>query len=164
MTNESMINTEPLIPGFESIPGKELPAEDASVKELPDGAIVSKAIPAHGITANQVQFGSTLIEIKPTKMKYQRMRTAAFYTVIENYPLSEILAIDKGYFDNDRDGDKCVYDWLVAVTDDPELVRREYDNIDTGTIEQMLKIFLRVNAINEKREALKKQTEEKGVR
>lgn len=145
-------------------PSKPLPDGSIEIKEAPVGEAPEKEVPQDGNLLNKVQFGDTLIEIKPTKMKYQRNRMAAFYTVLETYPLSEILAIRQGYFDEERDGDKCVYDWLVAVTDDPELVRREYDNITTETVEQMLKIFLRVNAIDEKREALKKQIAERGVK
>lgn len=140
---------------LEVLEDKELPIEEQ--REIPP-------IPKDGIPSNIVMFGSREIEIKPTKMKYQRNRSAAFYTIIENYPMAEIAAIGKGYFDEERDGDKCVYDWLVAVTDDPELVREEYNNIDTGTIEQLLEIFLRLNKIGEKRENLKKQEQERGVR
>lgn len=143
---------------------KELPVETGEAMPLPEQTDKSREMPTDGIINNVVQFGETAIEIRPTKMKYQRLRTAAFYTVIENYPLPEILAIDKGFFDADRDGDKCVYDWLVAVTDNPDLVRREYDNIDTETVDKLLKIFLRVNNISEKREEAKKRMAEKEVR
>lgn len=143
---------------------KPLPNEEQGEKALPSLEERVKALPQDGTVINTVQFGNTKIEIKPTKMKYQRLRTAAFYTVLESYPLAEILAIDKGYFDETRDGDKCVYDWLVAATDNPELVRQEYDNITTETVEKILKIFIRVNAIEEKRETLKKHLQEKGVK
>lgn len=150
-------------------PLKDMEAYDALIsslreKELPDEGTPDRELPIDGMTQNQVMFGNTLIEIKPTKMKYQRTRTAAFYTALENYALTDILSIDKGFFDEERDGDKCVYDWLVAATDDPELVRREYNNIDNEVVEKVLEIFLRVNRILEKREALKKNMIGRGVR
>ena len=46
-------------------------------------------------------------------------------------------------------------DWLIAVTDDPDLVTAHYDEMDTGTIEQLLTIFRRVNRIDEKEQKLK---------
>jgi hypothetical protein len=57
-----------------------------------------------------------------------------------------------------------LFNWLVAVTDDEELVKREYNNLDTDTIEEILKIYKRVNRIDEKRENLKKQGSQKAVR
>ena len=58
-------------------------------------------------------------------------------------------------FGDGRDGDKAVFDWLIAVTDDPELITENYDLIDTDTIEKMMLIFRRVNKIDEKEEKLK---------
>lgn len=59
-------------------------------------------------------------------------------------------------FGDDRDGDKAVYDWVVAVTDDEDLVRAHYDEMDTETIERILAIFKRVNRIDEKEAHQKK--------
>ena len=41
-------------------------------------------------------------------------------------------------------------DWLIAVFDNEALVLENYDAMDTGTIEQLLEIFRRVNRIDEK--------------
>lgn len=70
--------------------------------------------------------------------------------MLELYPLADILAMEAGAFGDDRDGDKAVMDWLIAVTDDAELITAHYDSLDTGVIEQMLSIFRRVNRIDEK--------------
>lgn len=70
--------------------------------------------------------------------------------MLELYPLADILAMEAGAFGDDRDGDKAVMDWLIAVTDDEKLVTAHYDSLDTGVIEQMLSIFRRVNRIDEK--------------
>lgn len=66
--------------------------------------------------------------------------------------------MDAGQFGDDREGDKAVMDWLIAVTDDPDLIDAHYDEIDTGTVEQMLTIFKRVNHIAEKEDKLKNLT------
>ena len=71
------------------------------------------------------------------------------------YPVADILAMEAGTFGDDRDGDKALMDWLIAVTDSPDLVTVHYDEMDTGTIEQMLSIFRRVNRIDEKEQKLK---------
>ena len=63
--------------------------------------------------------------------------------------------MEKGSFGDDRDGDKAVFDWLIAVTDDPELIEECYDELDSGTIEKLLSVFRRVNKIDEKDEKLK---------
>lgn len=70
--------------------------------------------------------------------------------MLELYPLADILAMEAGAFGDDRDGDKAVMDWLIAVTDDEKLVAAHYDSLDTGVIEQLLSIFRRVNRIDEK--------------
>lgn len=63
--------------------------------------------------------------------------------------------MDAGAFGDDRDGDKCVLDWLIAVFDDEDFVVEHYDEMDTAFIEQVLAIFKRVNRIDEKEAALK---------
>ncbi|MBQ9167929.1 MAG: hypothetical protein IJX67_05930 [Oscillospiraceae bacterium] len=70
--------------------------------------------------------------------------------MLELYPLADILAMEAGAFGDDRDGDKAVMDWLIAVTDDEKLVTAHYDSLDTGVLEQLLSIFRRVNRIDEK--------------
>ena len=71
------------------------------------------------------------------------------------YPIADILAMEAGAFGDDRDGDKALMDWLIAVTDHTDLVTAHYDEMDTGTIEQLLTIFRRVNRIDEKEQKLK---------
>ena len=58
-------------------------------------------------------------------------------------------------FGDGLDGDKKLYDWLVAVTDNEDLIRDYYDEIDSDTIYRMLEIFRRVNKITEMEEKLK---------
>ena len=132
-------------------------------KPLPVTAQTEKGLPQIGSPENSILIGDTLVEVKPTKLKYQRNRTAAFYKMLEVYPLADILAMEAGAFGDDRDGDKALMDWLIAVLDDEKLVTENYDRLDTGVIEQLLAIFRRVNRIDEKEQKLKNlQTARKG--
>ena len=132
-------------------------------KELPSAAQDAKGLPQVGSPENSIVIGERLVEIRPTKLRYQRNRTAAFYKILELYPLVDVLAMEAGAFDAALDCDKATMDWLIAVTDDAELVRTNYDAMDTGTVEQLLSIFRRVNKIDEKEQRQKNlQTARKG--
>ena len=124
-------------------------------KPLPAPEQTDKELPQIGSPENTVRIGDQLIEIKPTKLKYQRNRTAAFYRMLELYPLADILAMEAGAFGDDRDGDKALMDWLIAVTDDEQLILDHYNELDTGVIEQLLQIFRRVNRMDEKEQKQK---------
>lgn len=147
---------------------KPAPSADREEKQIPEVTEEKKAVPAvttkrkeappKGHLENMIMFGDRMIEIKETKVRYQRDRTAAFYRLLELYPLVDILGMEAGSFGDDRDGDKAVFDWLIAVTDDPQLVEENYDKLDSGTIEKLLSIFRRVNKIDEKEEKLKNVT------
>lgn len=134
---------------------REIPDTEAQARPIQESKMKAKALPPIGDPKNTVMIGGTPIEIKATKLKYQRNRTATFYRVLDLYPLTDILAMEAGAFGDDRDGDKAVMDWLIAATDDEELIKKYYDELDTETIEKMLEIFKRVNKIAEKDEKLK---------
>jgi len=68
--------------------------------------------------------------------------------------------MEEGLFGEDRDGDKAVMDWLIAVTDNEKLIVANYDAIDTETVERLLAIFKRVNRIAEKETQQKKMISE----
>ena len=134
---------------------KELPYAGSPQKEVPEVTRKLKEPPIKGVPENMIMIGGRMIEIKPTKVKYQRDRTAAFYRILELYPLIDILGMDNTSFGDGRDGDKAVFDWLIAVTDDPDLITECYDEIDTDTVEKLMSIFRRVNKIEEKEAKLK---------
>lgn len=139
-----------------------IPTPEVTEKRVPIPEPSQETIPAPapGDPANQVQFGDTQIEIKPTKLKYHRDRTAAFYRIQQQLPLIDVLALQDGILDPERSSDKMLFDWLIAVTDDPVLVTRNYDKIDADTVDRMLKIFCRINHIDEKdAERKNKQTQ-----
>ena len=134
---------------------KDTPSPDMVNKPQPDTKMNEKDLPIVGNPENTVMIGGKPIEIKPTKLKYQRNRTATFYRLLELYPLMDIMAMESGSFGDERDGDKAVMDWLIAATDDEELILSNYDDMDTGTIEKILAIFKRVNRVEEKDAKLK---------
>lgn len=134
---------------------KELPDASQPLKKLDTTPAKTKKLPKVGNPENTVMIGGEPIEIKATKLKYQRNRTATFYKLLDIYPVTDILAMEAGAFGDERDGDKALMDWLIAATDNEELVLAHYDEMDTGTIEKILSIFRRVNKIDEKEEKLK---------
>lgn len=142
-------------------PRKKLPTAEQQEKKLPNTETKIKELPKVGSPENTVLIGDKLIEIKPTLLKYQRNRTAAFYRMLDMYPLMDIQAMDAGSFGDDRDGDKAIMDWLIAATNDEQLIIDNYDTMDTGIIEKILSIFKRVNRIDEKEEKIKNMVKER---
>lgn len=72
--------------------------------------------------------------------------------------------MEVGALGDDRDGDMALMEWLIAATDNEEIVRENYDEMDTETVERILSIFKRVNRIPEKEDKLKNLTTQgKGV-
>lgn len=128
-------------------------------RPVPTGDVKVKEMPQVGNPENTVLIGGNLIEIKPTKLIYQRNRTAVFYHALELYPLPDLLAMEtskqQDMFGDGRDGDKALFDWLVAVTDNEELVKEHYNEIDTDMVYRLLEIFRRVNKIDEREAKLK---------
>lgn len=129
----------------ESRPVQDLEVETKEVPEVEP----AKEFPVMGNPENQVTIGGKTIEIKPTKLKYQRNRTGVFYRALELYPITDIFAMGPDVFGEGRDGDKALCDWLVAVTNDEQLIRENIDDIDTEMVYKLLEIYRRVNKIDE---------------
>lgn len=148
---------------------KSLPKVSENVKPVPDITGTTPPLPEHkdkemavpqiGDPQNMVRFGDIEIELKPTKIRYQRDRTAAFYRLLKQMPLVDILALQDGVLDPDRSSDKMLFDWLIAVTDDPKIVTANYDKLDSETIYRILEIFCRLNHIPDDEKKRKAQTE-----
>ena len=134
---------------------KASPSEKQTEKAMPVVTDSKKDLPDPRNAMNCIVLGDEIVEIKPTKLKYHRNRTALFYRYVETTPLPDLLGLKKGTFGDDRDGDKAMFDWLIAVFNDADLVKRHYDEMDTDTIEQILSVFRRVNRIDEREENLK---------
>lgn len=135
---------------------KPIPEQTDTTPPLPKASSKKIPIPKPGDPRNMILFGDTEVEIKPTKIKYQRDRTAAFYRLLKQMPIVDILALQDGILDPERSSDKMLFDWLIAVTDDAKLVTANYDKLDSETIYQLLEIFCRLNHIPQDEE--KKQT------
>ena len=115
--------------------------------------------PSDLLEENCVLVGDQKIEIKPTKLKYFRNKAASAYGIIKAVPLHELLTYGKGVLDETRDADQLLYDFLVATFDDSTFVREHYDDLDADTIDRIIKIFGRINHIDEKEEAARKNRE-----
>ena len=126
-----------------------VPEYEDTPTPLPEHEDVVIPNPETGDPANKVQFGKKMIELKPTRMKYQRDRTASLYRLLLNMSTVELLAIPDGRIDPNRSSDQMLYEWLIAVTDDPKLVAENYDLIDSDTVDKMVHIFCRLNHIKE---------------
>lgn len=135
------------------------PKHTPSDMKTPDYHEVEVEMPKPGHIENCITVGNEQYELFPTKLKYQRDRTAAFYRILQTMPLVDILALDQGILDPERSSDKMLFDWLVAVTDNPKFVTRNYDRFDSDIIEQMLHIFCRLNHINEREERKNQQAQ-----
>ena len=133
---------------------KDMPTEDIKEAVPPATDMRAKELPQVGKPENTVMIGGKLIEIKPMKLKYIRNRVAAFRHIIELYPLSDILSMENPFNDG-RDGDKALFDWLVAVTDNEKLIYENLDDIDSDTIYKLLAIHRRIEKIDEMEAKLK---------
>ena len=133
----------------------KIPSTEMQTKKVPSRKTKDKVKPAVGNPENTVIIGGQAVEIKPTKLKYHRNNTAAFYKIVDMLPLPDIMMMDSKAFGDGRDGDKALMDWLIAATDNVELIVDNYNDLDTEVIEKILAIFKRVNKIDEKEEKQK---------
>ena len=138
---------------------KPLPEETELNKKIPEESELTKEMPKIEHEENCIIIDGRLIEIKPTKLKYFRNKTASIYNILKAVPLNDFLAYEKGVFDKNRDSDQILFDFLVAVFDDGAFVTAHYDEMTSEDIETVLKIFSRLNHIDEKEEVAKKNRE-----
>ena len=140
------------------------PTESAKIETTPVESPEKTEKPSDQLEENCVLIGEQKIEIKPTKLKYFRNKAASAYGIIKAVPLHELLTYDKGVLDERRDADQLLYDFLVAAFDDSSFVRDHYDDMDADTIDRIVKIFGRINHIDEKEEAARKNREAQAKR
>ncbi len=133
------------------------PLPDAAIEReaLPEEQIKRDALPPEYNPENCIEVNGERIEIHPTKLKYQRDGTAGFYKALQIMPLIYIFQQDDKYFDEKRTPTKCVMDWVTAATDNPDWVKRNFDDIDTETFDRLYSIFMRLNKFDEKEEEIK---------
>jgi len=141
---------------------EENPIEQPLVEEKPEITPPKTEYPKDADPENCVKIGGKIIEIKPTKVKYFRNKTASAYGWLKVIPLTEFLTYGKGQLaqlDPNRDSDQILYDFLVAVLDNSQLVRDNYDEMSADDVDRIVKIFGRINHIDEKEEAARKNRE-----
>lgn len=138
---------------------REEPVDTEMNKEAPVKSELTKEPPQTIPLENCVKLGDELIEIKPTKLKYFRNKMASAYSVLKIVPLNELLAYGKGVIDEKRDADQLLFDFLVAVFDNSDIVRDHYEDMTAEDVEQIFKIFGRLNHIDEKEEQQRKNRE-----
>ena len=143
---------------------EETPEETPKVEETPNASPEKEEKPSDVIEENCITIGEQKIELKPTKLKYFRNKAASAYGIIKAVPLHELLTYDKGILDPNRDADQLLYDFLVAAFDNSTFVRDNYDELDADTIDKIVKIFGRINHIDEKEEAARKNKEAQAKR
>lgn len=148
----------------EAILEKEQPSPTEPDKNVPSPSELTKETPPEKPLENCVTIGGELIEIKPTKLKYFRNKMASAYSLLKTIPLNELLSYDSGVIDATKDADKILFDFLVAVFDDSSFVASHYDDMTADDVEQVFKIFGRLNHIDEKEEALRKNREAQQAR
>ena len=138
---------------------RETPTETDLTKEVPTGTELKKEVPPTLKPENCIEVDGEVREIKPTKLKYFRNKMAGVHTVLKNIPLNEFLTYDKGILDPERDADQILYDYLVAVFDDPQFVHDHYENMTAEDVEKAINIFGRLNHVDEKEEKARKNKE-----
>jgi hypothetical protein len=152
------IESQPDITDLLDVKPKEKPLIDEKPKEsLPKSEFPSDVNPENCVT-----IGGKVIELKPTKVKYFRNKTASAYGWLKVAPLTEFLTYGKGQLpqiDPDRDSDQILYDFLVAALDSSQIVRDNYDEMTADDVERIIKIFGRLNHIDEKEEQARKNRE-----
>ena len=138
---------------------EEIPEETKELESLPEETPEKKNMPSDFKEENCVEVNGEKIEIKPTKVKYFRNKGASGYGFIKAIPIHELFKYEKGILDPERDADQLVYDFLVSAFNDSEFVRSNYNEMDAEMLDRVCKIFGRINHIDEKEEAARKNRE-----
>ena len=138
---------------------EETPQESEKVEETPDPSQPKTELPPDVDPENCIIIGGKVFELKPTKLKYFRNKAASGYGIIKSVPIQELLSIGKGVIDEKRDADQLLFDFLIAAFDDPDFIKDNYDEMTADDVEKVVKIFGRLNHIDEKEEQARKNRE-----
>ena len=139
----------------EDIEASDLPKEEVISEPQPSEEISSKPIPPAENMQNMFTCDGVTIEIKATRMFYQRNGVAGFYRVLKSMPLPYIFQLPDDYFDEKRTPTKCLMDWVTCVVDDAAFTKKHFDNMTSADIYNLLDIFCRLNKIDEMEEQVK---------
>lgn len=152
------------VPQKGDAPTPEAPKATKKKKPAPEPKKMDKELPTDVNPEDCVTLDGITVAIKPTRFKYFRNKMANIYTVLKVVPLTQFLSFDIGTFDDERDSDQILFDFLVSVFDDSSFVTAHYDNMTTEDLERILKIFGRINHIDEKEEQQRKNQEARATR
>lgn len=157
----------PQTPGLENNPNQTPGLEDNpnitdQLQDPPEPKALDKEMPTPYKEENCVTIKGKKIEIQPTKLAYFRNKTASAYEILKAVPLTEFMTVGKGVFDEKRDADQILFDFLIAVFDDKELLKTSYDDITAADVEKILEIFGRINGIEARKEEARKNREAQG--
>ena len=141
----------------------QTPKPDNTKKEVPEENKELKEVPSELPSENCVMIGGKIIEIKPTKLKYFRNKTASAYNLLKLIPLNEFLSYSKGQL-GEKDPDQMLFDFLVAAFDGADVLKTCYDDLTADDVERVVQIFGRLNHIDEKEEAARKNREAQAKR
>ena len=136
------------------------PEQTPELEEVPEQSPPNINYPKDADPENCIIVDGKAIEIKPTKLKYFRNTQTSGSSWLKLVPLPEFLTYQPGSIPNDsRGADQILYDFLIAVFDDSEFVRDHYDEFDADQVDKAVQIFGRINHVEEKEEAARKNRE-----
>ena len=142
---------------------KGAPEETPFVENTPEETPQKTDLPSGLNMENVVFIKNEPIEIKPTQLRYFRNQAVSSYNFIKAIPLTTFFTYQKGVLGN-RSPDEMLYDFLVAVFDSSEFVRDHYDEMTADDVDRIVKIFGRINHIDEKEEQARKNQQAQGSR
>ena len=137
------------------IDAAETPTSAIETTQVLSAEITTKKIPETVPEKFRAKVGDEEREIKPTKLKYFRSGTVGVYKFLKIIPLNEFLSYEAGVFDPEKSADQLLFEFLVAVFDDEDFIKRNYDEFNADDIEKFVKAFGELNHIDEKEEAAK---------
>lgn len=134
----------------ETVPAINMPEQTAPVKELPKDYDEK----------NSVIIDDEVYTIKPTRLRYFRNKSMSIYHYLLQIPLTEFLTYDKGVFDTERSADQLLFDFLVGVFDNIEIVKNIYDKMTAEHLDKVLEIVGRLDGIAQRDEEAERKNRE----
>ena len=92
-------------------------------------------------TENQIKIGKDLYEIKPVKMKYVKNNFLFQYACLQ----------ENGFMKTSKytDGADIIEGFIKAVIDDDELATKAFEDLDTKSMKEILKLTKKINDIED---------------
>lgn len=132
-----------------SVKGSELSSEP------PKASKAKEELPETEEDKRTIVIAGRKIVINPIRVLYMRSGNGSIYRLLERYPIIEFLASSAEDLGLDRSGEQLLFDFLVAVFNDSEIVSEIFDDITIEDIYNIIRIYRYVNKIDEKEEERK---------